>query len=360
MTTGYPTAIDSFPDPLSTDTLDSVTAGLNHAAQHTNANDAVHAIELELGALPKGGSATVVARLNANDTAVALKAPLASPTFTGTVGLPASTVLSLPVIDNVKRGFTTTVTAASTTTLTSASNEQQRFTGTTTQTVALPDVTTLALGMTYTVINDSTGVVTVQSSGLNTILAMGANTRVTFTCVLVTGTTAASWSSPAVVAGGGMTLLSTTAITAVASITPPTIDQTYSELVIVISNAATVATNTQFRFTFNNTGGTAYDYALSNGGGGGAASQGLLGVAVGTTANVNNANFTLRIPRYTDVAPTKIVQITGSFVNNTASAITVLYGANSFTSAAAISSIQLVLLSGNWTAQGNVYIYGVK
>jgi len=100
----------------------------------------------------------------------------------------------LPVIDNIKLGYTTTATAAGTTTLTSASKNQQFFTGTTTQTVVLPVTSTLALGLSYLIVNDSTGVVTVQSSGANTITLIPANTTVKCTCILITGTTAASWS----------------------------------------------------------------------------------------------------------------------------------------------------------------------
>ena len=100
----------------------------------------------------------------------------------------------LPVIDNIKLGYTTTATAAGTTTLTSASNKQQFFTGTTTQTVVLPVTSTLALGLSYLIVNNSTGVVTVQSSGANTITLIPANTTVTCTCILISGTTAASWS----------------------------------------------------------------------------------------------------------------------------------------------------------------------
>jgi hypothetical protein len=100
----------------------------------------------------------------------------------------------LPVIDNIKLGYATTATAAGTTTLTSASNHQQFFTGTTTQTVVLPVTSTLALGLSYLIVNNSTGVVTVQSSGLNTITLLPANTAVRCTCILISGTTAASWS----------------------------------------------------------------------------------------------------------------------------------------------------------------------
>ena len=116
---------------------------------------------------------------------------------TGTTSLTGATTISnavLPVIDNIKLGYTTTATAAGTTTLTSASNNQQFFTGSTTQTVVLPVTSTLALGLSYLIVNNSTGVVTVQSSGANIITLIPAGGSVRCTCILITGTTAASWS----------------------------------------------------------------------------------------------------------------------------------------------------------------------
>jgi len=103
------------------------------------------------------------------------------------------TTLTVPIIDNPKLGYATTATAAGTTTLTVTSANQQFFTGTTTQTVVLPVTSTLALGMSYFIRNNSTGAVTVQSSGANTVLVVAAGKYVTFTCILITGTTAASW-----------------------------------------------------------------------------------------------------------------------------------------------------------------------
>jgi len=61
MTTSYPSSLDSFTNPTATDTLDSAT--VPHADQHDNINDAVLAIETELGTLPKGTFASVKARL---------------------------------------------------------------------------------------------------------------------------------------------------------------------------------------------------------------------------------------------------------------------------------------------------------
>lgn len=113
-------------------------------------------------------------------------------TATGTQSFNAAT-LTAPIIDNPKLGYSTTATAAGTTTLTVTSANQQFFTGTTTQTVVLPVTSTLALGMSYLIKNNSTGTITVQSSGANTIVTVLPGKYTIFTCILITGTTAASW-----------------------------------------------------------------------------------------------------------------------------------------------------------------------
>jgi len=114
-------------------------------------------------------------------------------TGTGSNVLATSPTLVTPIIDNPKLGYTTTATAAGTTTLTVSSNHQQFFTGTTTQTIVLPVTSTLVLGMGYSIENNSTGVLTVQSSGLNSITTIPVGVTTLFTCILTSGTTAASW-----------------------------------------------------------------------------------------------------------------------------------------------------------------------
>lgn len=94
---------------------------------------------------------------------------------------------------NLIEGYTTTATAAGTTTLTVSSNYLQFFTGSTTQTVTMPVVTTLVLGQQWLITNLSTGAVTVQSSGSNAIVVLAGGTSALLTCILVTGTSAASW-----------------------------------------------------------------------------------------------------------------------------------------------------------------------
>ncbi len=96
--------------------------------------------------------------------------------------------------DSFISGYTSTATGGTTTTLTVDSTFQQFFTGSTTQTVKLPVTSTLVLGQQFQVTNLSTGIVTVQSSGSNTIQALNAGDVATFTCILTSGTTAASWS----------------------------------------------------------------------------------------------------------------------------------------------------------------------
>lgn len=104
-----------------------------------------------------------------------------SPSFAG---------LSVP---NFSLGYTTTVTSAGTLTLTAASNNQQFFTGTTTHTVVLPVASTMTVGQRFILENNSTGVVTVNSSGGNLVVAIVSRTSVKITCILASGTNAASW-----------------------------------------------------------------------------------------------------------------------------------------------------------------------
>jgi hypothetical protein len=89
--------------------------------------------------------------------------------------------------------FTTTATAAGTTTLTVSSTYFQVFTGTTTQTITLPVTSTLSTGFSFYIVNNSTGNLTVNSSGANLVITVLPGTSVMCTCILTSGTTAASW-----------------------------------------------------------------------------------------------------------------------------------------------------------------------
>jgi len=109
--------------------------------------------------------------------------------------------------------FTTTATAAGTTTLTVSSTYFQVFTGTTTQTITLPVTSTLSTGFSFYIVNNSTGNLTVNSSGANLVITVLPGTSVMCTCILTSGTTAASWEAGytnfSTATGSGNVVLST-------------------------------------------------------------------------------------------------------------------------------------------------------
>jgi hypothetical protein len=96
--------------------------------------------------------------------------------------------------NNFAPACTVVNTAAITTTLTIASTGLYVYQGTTAgQIVVLPVVSTLLVGYQYQIKNTSTQTINVQSSGLNSIIILAPSTSAILTCVLITGTSAASW-----------------------------------------------------------------------------------------------------------------------------------------------------------------------
>jgi hypothetical protein len=89
--------------------------------------------------------------------------------------------------------YNSTATSAGTLVLTVSSSYKQYFTGTNTHTVTLPVASTLTVGQTFEIHNNSTGSITVNSSGSNLVGTVEANVTASITCILASGTTAASW-----------------------------------------------------------------------------------------------------------------------------------------------------------------------
>lgn len=98
-------------------------------------------------------------------------------------------------VNNLLEGYTTTVTAAGTTTLVVGSTYMQYFTGSTTQTIVLPVTSTLVLGQSFFIYNGSSGSLTVNSSGGNLVQTITTGGSAIITCILTSGTNAASWVS---------------------------------------------------------------------------------------------------------------------------------------------------------------------
>ena len=191
MTTAYPGAIDNFTNPTSSDTLDSVT--VPHATQHADINDAVEAIETTLGIDPQGGSATVVARLNANDTAVGLKAPLISPTLVTPV-LGVATATDVTLSGKLAKSATNAITASATQTqggATALTTDINRITvvATADDAVKLPAATAGRQVTVINTVNEQAGVFpasgdAINALGANTVSPLAALTTRTYTCAV--------------------------------------------------------------------------------------------------------------------------------------------------------------------------------
>lgn len=156
---------------------------------------------------------TMLAQMAAGTVKANITGGTANPADVSLVSAPtASTVMLRDANANVRanvvvQNSATTATAAGTTTLTVGSAPFQQFSGTTTQTVVLPDATTLTNGYAFSVANRSTGVVTVQANGGGTLQAQAAATLGVYT-LISNGTSAGTWdvsyAAPSSGGGGGM------------------------------------------------------------------------------------------------------------------------------------------------------------
>lgn len=156
------------------------------------------------------GGFSIVAKTAAG-TGVAIPPSSSQWVYSDGTNVVAGLIGNMP-FNNLLEGYTTTATAAATTTLTVTSTHTQYFTGVTTQTVALPVTSTLVLGQEFEIVNLSSGAVTVNSSGGNLVATVAASSSVRVQCILVSGTSAASWNALVVnlsaylpLAGGTMT-----------------------------------------------------------------------------------------------------------------------------------------------------------
>ena len=228
MAINFPTSLDTLTNPITTSPLNSPS----HAGQHSDANDAIEALEAKVGITSSADTnsldykiaqkaplrpvATKVTLVDAdettgNDSAASfgqikttwtnvksflktyfdtlyatitnlnLKANIASPTFTGIVTIPTMVL-----------GTQTIATAGGTTTFTSATVNYTIFTGTQGQTLVLPNATTLSVGQQYCIDNDSTQEVTINTNGGAELWRAAANTDCYIT-LLTNGTAAGTW-----------------------------------------------------------------------------------------------------------------------------------------------------------------------
>jgi hypothetical protein len=113
-------------------------------------------------------------------------------------------------VNNLIEDTTTTATAAGTTTLTVSSDRNQQFTGSSTQTLVLPNATTLLIGHQFYVMNRSSGAVTVNMNGGSLLQTMAGSSFALFT-LINNGTAAGTWDS-AYSSGGGSGTVTTVSV----------------------------------------------------------------------------------------------------------------------------------------------------
>ena len=94
--------------------------------------------------------------------------------------------------NNMLQGFNSITSATGTTNLTVASSMYQLITGSTTQTIVLPNATTLELGTTYIINNQSTGNVTIQDNTPTTLVVLSTKRVIKYT-LIANGSAAGTW-----------------------------------------------------------------------------------------------------------------------------------------------------------------------
>jgi hypothetical protein len=183
-----------------------------------------------------------------------------------------------------------------------------------------------------------------STANTNTRLAIGTTGQV----LNVSGGVPA-WTT---LAGGGMTLLSTTTLSGTTT-TVSSIDQTYKNLNIVIVNAYASGSNNDY-LEFNGDTGSNYGYKsfdpATDYGSGVKCFIGIMGTSQGY---YNGTYINISIPRYSETEYKMIIyrQARGNvqYVGN-----------NSWNNTAAITSFTIGLTGGATMSGGTMYIYGVK
>lgn len=159
------------------------------------------------------------ATLAANSAIANATGGTATPTAVPMVSAPTASAIAIrdtnanARFNNAVSGLTTTATAAGTTTLTVASTHIQQFTGSTTQTLVMPDATTLSVGHSFRVTNRSSGAVTVNANGGGLLQLMAAGSSAEFTAVTI-GTAAGTWDVDYRTASSGGTVTSVSVVSA--------------------------------------------------------------------------------------------------------------------------------------------------
>jgi hypothetical protein len=200
---------------------------------------------------------------------------------------------------------------------------------------------------------------TIYSSSGSTPARLGIGTTGQ---VLTVASGVPSWATPA--GGGGMTLLSTTAITAANAINVTSISGSYTNLIVYVENFKMNTNQTNIFFRFNNDSSAIYDTAATNSVNSAVLYQtGATSMFVGGYANLGNSGnntLVIQIPFYSTTASYKTIDFNLSSNYGTSGYLNA-GGFVGMASTSAITEVNLFAGGGtNFAAQGNIKIYGVN
>ena len=171
------------------------------------------------------------------------------------------------------------------------------------------------------------------------------------------GATAPEWATPA--SSGGITLISTTAMTSGSSITLSSIPQTYNYLYVTITSWRGSG-NAELRLTFNGAA-SASDYTDLTDVGDSAFNDSYITLSPNQLSSATNSFMRLNFPNYSDSTSWKIVERTAvnndTVVSGSARVRMGLVGIKDVTTA--ITSLVFTLSTGTFAA-GTLNLYGVN
>jgi hypothetical protein len=213
-----------------------------------------------------------------------------------------------------------------------------------------------ATGIPATIFDAKGDIIAATAADTASRLAVGSNGQ-----VLTADSTAATglkWATAA--AGGGMTLLSTTSLTG-ASTTISSIDQTYTDLKVIVYSWNGDTSNVRNFLRLNGVSTATYRCVFSSSVQ--TANYNFSPTSAVLTNNVNNAvntsTYVFDIPSYTNTNLNKVVSYYGFNYDNSTPSFESFNAAASTEISSAITSLVFSRGTGNLTA-GTVLVYGVK